>query len=134
MFVLDASFAIDHLEGVSSPKFYLEERSDRTFVMSAPTLLETCIGRLYYRGSDRTPTEILELFSWVEIHSPTERTAAHSMDIVDEIGSEAPKLTVEDAIVLGTGRELDAPIVSADSDHTHEAVKQAQPVEEYRDG
>ena len=90
MFGLDASLAIDYLEGVPSAKFYLEERFDRTFVMSAPTLLEACIDPLYYRESDHTPTEILELFSWVEIHSPTERTVAHSMDIVDEIGSEAP--------------------------------------------
>jgi hypothetical protein len=56
----------------------------------------------------------------------------HAAHVADEIGPQGPQLTMPDAIVADTGRELDVPIVSHDSDLTHEATKRVLTVEEYR--
>ena len=53
--------------------------------------------------------------------------------IAEEIGPQGPYLDGVDAIVAAVGRELGAPVVSADSDLTHRATKQVVDVEEYRD-
>nr|WP_211694169.1 hypothetical protein [Natronomonas salina] len=72
--------------------------------------------------------------SWGEVYETGEKTAALAGKIADEIGPEGPFLTGMDGLILAVGRELDAPVVSADSDITHEEIKQVVEVEEYRNG
>lgn len=53
--------------------------------------------------------------------------------IADEIGAQGPHLNGVDALVAAVGRELGAPVVSADSDLTHDATREVVDVETYRD-
>ncbi len=71
--------------------------------------------------------------AWGETHAVDEHTAALAGEIAGEIGPEGPSLGGLDALIAAVGRELDAPVVSADSDLTHEETKRVVDVEEYRD-
>lgn len=61
-----------------------------------------------------------------------EETAALAGEIADEVGPQGPFLSGMDGLVAAVGRELDAPVVSADSDLTHDVTRQVIDVEEYR--
>jgi hypothetical protein len=52
--------------------------------------------------------------------------------IADEIEPGGPYLDGVDGLVAAVGREWGAPVVSADSDLTHEETKRVVAVEEYR--
>mgnify|MGYP000097274902 CR=1 FL=1 len=47
------------------------------------------------------------------------------------MGPEGPFLDGHDALIAAVGRELGAPVVSADRDLTHEETKKVVDVEEY---
>lgn len=70
--------------------------------------------------------------AWAEKHTVDEHTAILAGEIAAEIGPEGPFLDGVDAIVAAVGRELGAPVVSADSDLTHEQTTEVVDVEEYR--
>jgi predicted nucleic acid-binding protein len=53
-------------------------------------------------------------------------------EIADEAASGGPSLDGLDALIAAVGRELDAPVVSADGDLTHEATRRIVDVELYR--
>jgi predicted nucleic acid-binding protein len=71
--------------------------------------------------------------AWGEKHAVDEHTAVIAGEIADEVGPEGPFLDGLDALIAAVGRELDAPVVSADRDLTHEETKKVIEVEEYRD-
>lgn len=48
-----------------------------------------------------------------------------------EVGPSGPYLDGLDALIAAVGRELGSPVVSADSDLTHEVTKEVVDVEEY---
>jgi predicted nucleic acid-binding protein len=60
-----------------------------------------------------------------------EKTAVTAGEIADEVGPGGPYLDGLDALIAAVGRELDAPVVSADEDLTHEETKKVIDVEEY---
>lgn len=60
-----------------------------------------------------------------------ERTAVMAGEIADEVGPQGPYLTGMDSVIAAVGRELDAPVVSADRDLTHSETRKIVDVEEY---
>lgn len=68
---------------------------------------------------------------WGEKYEADERTAVTAGEIADEVGPSGPYLDGLDALIAVVGRELDAPVVSADGDLTHEEIKKVVDVEEY---
>ena len=71
--------------------------------------------------------------AWAEKYAVDEHTAVLAGEIADEIGLEGPFLDGLDSLIAAVGRDLDAPVVSADSDLTHDETKKVVAVEEYRD-
>ncbi len=69
--------------------------------------------------------------SWGEKYAVDEKTAVTAGEIADEIQPSGPYLDGLDALIAAVGRELDAPVVSAAGDLTHEETKQVIDVEEY---
>lgn len=52
-------------------------------------------------------------------------------EIADEVGPQGPYLTGMDSVIAAVGRELDAPVVSADRDLTHPETRKVVDIEEY---
>ena len=68
-----------------------------------------------------------------EVYETDEQTAVVAGEIADDVGPQGPFLTGMDALIAAVGRELGAPVVSADGDLTHSETKKVVDVEEYRD-
>lgn len=130
MKVLDATFLIDYLGGVEATAEYLLAHEDEKFVFPAPAYAETLVGEGNYPSGDiaRTKSEL----SWGEVYGVDEDTANTAGEIADKIGSQGPSLSGMDALIAAVGHELDAPVVSNDSDLTHAETKKIVEVEEYR--
>ena len=62
-----------------------------------------------------------------------QRTAITAAEIADEIGPGGPYLDGPDALIAAVGRELNAPVVSADGDLTHRETRAVIDVEDYTD-
>ena len=60
-----------------------------------------------------------------------EWTAVTAAEIADESGPRGPYLFGINGPIAAIGRNLDAPVVSADRPFTHEATKPVVSVEEY---
>ena len=130
MKVLDATFLIDYLDGVDATAEYLLEHEDETFVFPTPAYAEVLVGEGNAPNGD-VAAAIADL-SWGDVYETDEETAALAGEIADEIGPQGPSLAGMDGLIAATGRELGAPVVSNDSDLTHEATKAVIDVEEYR--
>ncbi|WP_459191273.1 PIN domain-containing protein [Halosimplex sp. J119] len=131
MKVLDANFLIDYLGGVDATAEYLLANEDERFVFPAPAYAEVLVGE--GNAPDGNVAEAEADLSWGEVYETDQQTAALAGDIADEIGPQGPYLDGVDALVAAVGRELDAPVVSADDDLTHEATKRVVDVETYRE-
>lgn len=133
MKVLDANFLIDYLEGVTATKKFYETHGGESvrWVMPAPAYAETLVGEGNFPDGDVDGARAA--LAWGEKHPIDEHTAALAGEIADEVGPEGPFLDGHDALIAAVGRELDAPVVSADSDLTHDETKRVVDVEEYRD-
>lgn len=129
MKVLDASFLIDYLDGVKSTREYLQGHDSESFVFPVPSYAEALLGEGNGPGGDIEGAR--EDLSWGEVYAIDERTAATAADIADEIGPQGPYLSGMDGLVAAVGRELGAPVVSADRHLTHEETKKVVEVEEY---
>jgi len=132
MRVLDANFLIDYLGGDPAAKAYYEANggSDELWVMPAPAHAEALVGVGNHPTADLD--RAIEALSWGRIHEVGEELSIEAARIADEIGPQGPYLNGVDALVAAVGRELDAPVVSADGDLTHEETKRVLDVEEYR--
>lgn len=132
MKVLDATFLIDYLSGVEATKEYYEENgsTDERWIVPMPAYAEVLVGEGNLPDGD-VPGARTAL-SWTEPYEIDERTAVMAGEIADEIGPGGPYLDGPDALVAAVGREVGAPVVSADRDLTHEETRAIVDVEEYR--
>ena len=132
MRVLDASFLIDYGNGLEAAAKYLLAHSEQQFVVPAPIYTEYLLGTVH----SSAPTEIEDAraeLSWATIVEIDESTAVRAAEIADTIGPEGPNLTAIDALVAAVADELNAPLVSCDSDLTNAEIQQIITVDKYRE-
>lgn len=130
MKVLDATFLVDYLEDVDVATAYLEEHSSERFVIPVPAFAEVLVGE--GNGPDKSDIAgACEALAWAEVYPIDEQTAVTAGEIADEVGPQGPYLTGMDGAIAAVGRELDAPVVSADRDLTHSETRKIVDVEEY---
>ena len=134
MKVLDATFLIDYLDGLDATReFYEEHGGDEIrWVAPVPAFAEVLVGEGNLPNGD-VDSARADL-AWIDVHPVDERTAVAAGTIASEIAPGGPYLDGPDALIAAVGRELDAPVVSADSDLTHEETQKIVEVEEYRRG
>lgn len=132
MKVLDANFLIDYLKGDEATKEFYEDNGGESerWVVPVPAYAEVLIGEGNFPNGDVEAAHAD--LAWTEKHAVDEHTAVLAGEIADEIGPEGPFLDGVDGIVAAVGQELDAPVVSADSDLTHDETKKVIDIEEYR--
>ncbi|MGK2230540.1 MAG: putative nucleic acid-binding protein [Methanobacteriota archaeon] len=131
MRVLDATFLVDYGNELDETAEYLLKHSAEEFVIPSPVLTEYLLGMVHGTQPTDIPSARAEL-SWAHIAEIDEDTATTASEIADEIGEEGPDLTGIDSLVAAVGRELGAPVVSNDTDLTHDETKKVVEVEEYR--
>jgi predicted nucleic acid-binding protein len=131
MKVLDATFLIDYLDGVEATKEFYEASGaeNERWVMPVPAYAEALVGERNLPNGDVAGARAD--LSWGEKYEVDERTAVTAGEIADEVGPGGPYLDSLDALIAAVGRELDAPVVAADGDLTHEETKTVVDVEEY---
>ena len=130
MKVLDATFLIDYLNGVDATAEYLLAHDDERFIIPAPAYAEVLVGEGTVPEGD--VAAVKADLSWGEVYETDEETAEIAGEIASEAGPQGPFLAGMDGLIAAVGRELDAPVVSGDSDLTHEETKRVVDVEEYR--
>lgn len=131
MKVLDANFLIDYLDGVDATAEYLLAHDDEQFVLPAPAYAEALVGEGNDPDGDVEAAQVD--LSWGDVYEIDKETTTVAGEIADEIGPQGPFLDGVDALVAAVGRSLDAPVVSADGDLTHQETKRVLDVEEYRE-
>lgn len=130
MKVLDGTFLIDYLDGIEATREYLQEHDNEAYVLPVPAYAEALVGE--GNGPSETDIEgVREDLSWGEVYAVDERTAVTAAEIAAEMGPQGPFLSGMDGLIAAVGRELNAPVVSADRDLTHPTTKQLVDVEEY---
>lgn len=132
MRVLDANFLIDYLSGVPATKEYYEANggSDQSWIVPAPAYAEAIVGVGNHPDGD--VDEAIEALGWAEVVEVDEELSESAARISDEIPPGGPYLDGVDGLVAAVGRELGAPVVSADSDLTHKKTRSVVDVETYR--
>jgi PIN domain. len=132
MKILDANFLIDYLAGIEATKEFYETNGggSERWVMPVPAYAEALVGE--GNRPDGDVADVRADLAWGEKHAVDEHTAILAGEIAAEVGAEGPFLDGLDGLIAAVGRELDAPVVSADGDLTHEATKRVVDVEEYR--
>ena len=131
MKVLDANFLIDYLNGVDATATYLLANEDEEFIFPAVAYAEALAGEGNVPDGD--VAEATAELAWGTVYETDGQTATIAGEIADEIGPQGPFLTGMDALIAAVGRDLGAPIVSADSDLTHEETQTVVDIEEYRE-
>jgi len=131
MKVLDASFLIDYGNEVDAAAEYLLDHADEQFCIPAPVYTEYLLGTVHSNAQTEIGDARAEL-SWADVVETDESTAVRAAELADQIGSEGPELTAIDALVAAVADELNATVVSCDSDLTHEEAKQVVAVDDYR--
>lgn len=132
MRVLDANFLIDHLNGDLAAERYYESNdgSRESWIAPAPAYAETLVG--VGNLPDASVSTAVDGLGWTEVYGVDEAVAEEAGYVADEVGAEGPFLDGVDATVAAVGRELGSPVVSADSDLTHEETRRVVEVENYR--
>jgi len=98
--------------------------------MPVPAYAEVLVGEGNLPNGD--VDGVRTALSWAELYTVDERTATMAGEIADEIAPGGPYLDGPDALIAAVGRELGAPVVSADGDLTHAETKAVIEVEEYK--
>lgn len=70
--------------------------------------------------------------SWGDVYETGKEIAEVVGEIADEIGPQGPFLAGMDGLIAAVGRELDAPVASADRDLAHPKTKEVVDIDEYR--
>lgn len=130
MKVLDATFLIDYLNGVDDARTYLLANEDEQFIIPTPAYAEVLAGE--GNAPDGTVAEVSNALAWGEIYEVDKSVATAAGEIATEIGPQGPFITGMDALIAASGRQLQAPVVSADRDLTHPETKAVVDIEEYR--
>jgi hypothetical protein len=99
-------------------------------MMPAPAYAEAIAGVGNHPSGD--VEEAIDALSWGEVYEINRDLSVEVGRIADEVGPQGPSLDAVNARIAAVGRKLDAPVVSTDGDLTHEKIKQAIEVEEYR--
>ena len=133
MTVLDANFLVDYLNGEETTKTFYEANGGNAerWVMPVPAYAGVLVGEGNLREGDVEKARTA--LAWGEPHAVNAQTAVVAGEITAEVGPEGPSLDGHDALTVAVGRELDAPVVSADSDLTHETTRTVIDVETYRE-
>jgi len=131
MKVLDTTFLIDYLDGVEATKEFYESNGgdDEHWVMPVPAYAEVLVGEGNLPNGDVVGARAD--LSWAEPYTVDAELAESAAEIADEIPPGGPYLDGPDALIAAVGRQLDAPVVSADGDLTHPETKKLIAVEEY---
>lgn len=129
---LDENFLIDYLSGNPDAAAYHEAYTDdvNVWVMPAPAHAEALVG--VGNHPETAVEEAIAALSWGKVYEIDNELSVGAARIADAVGPEGPYLDGVEPLVAAVGRELDAPIVSADSDLTHDATREIVAVEEYR--
>ena len=132
MKVLDANFLIDYLNGTAAAKSFYEGSGgdDELWVVPTPAYAEVLVGVGNLPDADIERT--VDALAWTEIYTVNESLPVAAGRITDQIGPQGPFLDGVDGTVAAVGQELGAPVVSADSDLTHEETRSVIEVETYR--
>ncbi len=120
---------MDYEDGHPATKEYLLDHSDEEFVVPVPVYVEFLLGGVY--GEQSSLRQSRQNLEWVETYPVSEETAEHATEIADETDDQGPYLSAVDALAAGVSRELGAPLVTSDRDHTHPSRQQVLEVEEY---
>jgi predicted nucleic acid-binding protein len=131
MKVLDASFLIDYGNGVAGAERYYTDHQNERFVVPSPVYTEHLLGTVHSHQPTDIPAARQEI-AWTAVIEISEQMAVVAAEIADEVGPQGPNLTAIDALVAAVGRELNAPVVSSDSDLTHDETQKVIDVEEYQ--
>jgi predicted nucleic acid-binding protein len=133
MKVLDANFLIDYLDGDEATREFYEASGGEAerWVIPVPAYAEALVGEGNLPDGDVEGARAA--LAWAEPHAVDGHTALLAGEIAAEIGPGGPFLDGMDALIAAVGRELDAPVVSADGDLTHEETKRVVDIEEYRE-
>ena len=131
MKVLDASFLIDYGNGTEESAEYLLAHADERFLIPAPIYTEYLLGTVHSNAQTDIEAARAEL-SWAEVVETDESTAVRAAQIADGIGPEGPNLTAIDALVAAVADQLNASLVSCDSDLTNTEIQEIINVDEYR--
>ena len=132
MKVLDATFLIDYLGGLPATRAFYEDNGgrDETWVMPLPAYAEALVGEGNLPNGD--VADAVAALEWAEVYEESEGLAVTAAEVAADIGPEGPYLAGCDGLIAAVGRELDAPVVSADADLTHPETKAVLDVLEYR--
>lgn len=132
MKVLDTTFLIDYLHGAPEAAAYYQANGaeEEAWVMPAPAHAEVLVGVGNHPSGD--VADAIAALAWGEVYDIDEGLSIEAARIADEISPTGPFLDGVDALVAAVGRKLDAVVVSADGDLTHEETKRVVDVEEYR--
>jgi predicted nucleic acid-binding protein len=130
--VLDATYLVDYLAGHEATRQFYEENGgdDRRWVVPSPVYAEVLVGEGNLPAGDVAGARTA--LAWTDVHPIDEETAVSAGEIAAEIGPDGPFLDGVDALVAAVGRTLEAPVVSADGDLTHDATREVVEVETYR--
>lgn len=132
MRILDATFLIDYLNGIPATETYYKANGgrDERWLMPTPAYAETLVG--VGNLPDGDVDQAVEALAWGDVYGVDEELSITAARISSEIGPQGPFLDGVDGLVAAVGRELDAPVVSADGDLTHAETKAVVDVDEYR--
>lgn len=133
MKVLDARFLVDYLGGEPTTEAFYETNggSAEVWVMPGPAYAEVLVGVGNHPDGD--VDRAIEALSWGDVYDIDEELCVEAARVADEVGPGGPYLDGVDALVAAVGRQLDAPVVSADGDLTHDTTRGVVEVETYRD-
>jgi predicted nucleic acid-binding protein len=119
------------LDGVEATKTFYEASGaeDERWVMPVPAYAEALVGEGNLPNGNVAGARAA--LSWGETYAVDEQAAVTAGEIADEIGPAGPYSDGLDGLIAAVRRELNAPVVSADGDLTHEETKTVIDVEEY---
>lgn len=131
MKVLDATFLVDYLDGVDATADFYDAHGgeDERWVVPAPTYAEVLVGVGNLPSGEVAAARAA--LGWTAVYEVDEDLAHAAAAIADEVGPDGPFLDGPVALVAAVARELDCPVVSRDSDLTHDATGAVVEVETY---
>lgn len=127
----DNTFVVDYLDGRSETIEYLEAYSTESLYIPAIVLYEALEGQVKSSGPVSFQ-QIVSNLTWADVAPFGKTTAREAGNLQEELSNRGRELRSADAMIGGTARELDATLVTADTDFTNEDAQAVLDVETYR--